>query len=244
MLIEPFETDAEETHEWLDSVDGLVETGGVDRAGHLLRRTLERTRSAHIVAAVLWGLFLQGEMKADTVTTRDVGTASTRISLTPEMFDLAPANRRRAMKKSSLDDDGDGWLHWCRNRRHRLPPPDHTSDQGALLGRNQSTCLWHVAGLIAPCHGTRRSDARGGLRDPGCRSTRFHRDHPGLRNALPRLVLSLHRPCPPEHSAGASSAGTDSVPMRLRSQTPSSLSWPANRPVSVHADHLTIEESP
>ena len=67
MLIEPFETDAEETHEWLDSVDGLVETGGVDRAGHLLRRTLERTRSAHIVAAALWGLFLQGETKADTV---------------------------------------------------------------------------------------------------------------------------------------------------------------------------------
>jgi hypothetical protein len=45
MLIEPFETDAEETQEWLDSVDGLVETEGVDRAGHVLRRTLERARS-------------------------------------------------------------------------------------------------------------------------------------------------------------------------------------------------------
>jgi uncharacterized protein with PQ loop repeat len=54
----------------------------------------------------------------------------------------------------------------------------------------------------------------------------------------------LHRPCPPELSAGASRAGSDSVPMRVRSQTPSSLSWPANRPVGVRADHLTIEESP
>ena len=51
MLIEPFETDAEETQEWLDSVDGLVETEGVDRAGHVLRRTLERARSAGVQVA-------------------------------------------------------------------------------------------------------------------------------------------------------------------------------------------------
>ena len=51
MLIEPFETDAEETQEWLDSVDGLVETEGVERAGHVLRRTLERARSAGVQVA-------------------------------------------------------------------------------------------------------------------------------------------------------------------------------------------------
>ena len=54
----------------------------------------------------------------------------------------------------------------------------------------------------------------------------------------------LHRPRAPELSAGARRAGTDSVPMRVRTQTPSSLSWPANRPVGVRADQLTIEESP
>jgi len=54
----------------------------------------------------------------------------------------------------------------------------------------------------------------------------------------------LHQPCSPELSAGISRPRTGSVPMHVRTQKQSSPTWPANRPVGVRADHLTIEESP
>ena len=45
MTIKSFESDLEETQEWLDSVDGLVAAEGIDPAGHVLNRAFERARS-------------------------------------------------------------------------------------------------------------------------------------------------------------------------------------------------------
>jgi pyruvate dehydrogenase E1 component len=53
-----------------------------------LRRHFE-VDAGHIVTAVLWGLFQQGEIKAAQSTTRSVDTTSNRILRTPEMLELA-----------------------------------------------------------------------------------------------------------------------------------------------------------
>jgi pyruvate dehydrogenase E1 component len=51
MTIESFESDLEETQEWLDSVDGLVAAEGIDPAGHVLNRAFERARSLGVQVA-------------------------------------------------------------------------------------------------------------------------------------------------------------------------------------------------
>ena len=51
MTIESFESDLEETQEWLDSVDGLVAAEGIDPAGHVLNRAFERARNLGVQVA-------------------------------------------------------------------------------------------------------------------------------------------------------------------------------------------------
>jgi len=43
-----FDADPEETQEWVDALDGVLETGGPERARFLLRRVLKRARMQHL----------------------------------------------------------------------------------------------------------------------------------------------------------------------------------------------------
>jgi pyruvate dehydrogenase E1 component len=48
MLIESFEIDPDETQEWVDSINALVALRGAERAGNVLRQTIERARAVGV----------------------------------------------------------------------------------------------------------------------------------------------------------------------------------------------------
>ena len=121
MTIESFESDLEETQEWLDSVDGLVAAEGIDPAGHVLNRAFERARSLGVQVAT--------PLVTDYVNT-----------IPPDRAGAVPGRRGRGDPSPSLravERRGHGGPRQPAVRRNRRPSRDLRVGRHALRGRVQ-----------------------------------------------------------------------------------------------------------